>query len=108
MGAVTALAAAGLVAGLTGTAASLLTSQQRPPSIDLPEPSAALPPPPPDLPPPPLITEGAAEGERRARAAAARRQRELDRSRRNASTILTTPLGVTTPESNVQTPILGG
>ena len=43
----------------------------------------------------------------KARQAATRKQRDLESRRSNASTILTTPLGVTTPSGNVQSTVLG-
>ena len=43
----------------------------------------------------------------KARQAAVRKQRDLESRRSSASTILTSPLGVSTPPGNVQSTVLG-
>lgn len=103
----TAIAIASIAATVISAGAGVYASTRPTPTLPTPS-TPVVNPPPVALAPPqsaPIAQTDTAEG--KARAAAARKQRDLESRSSNASTILTTPLGVSTPSGNVQSSVLG-
>ena len=105
MAVVTAVAA---VVGAVAAVGGAVYAATRP-TPTLPTPQAPMINAPPAAPRPPDIASVATpeDAEAKARAAAACKQRDLESRRSGSSTILTTPLGVSTPPGNVQSSVLG-
>lgn len=104
----TAVAIAVIAASaVIGAGASIYSATR--PTPTFPTPAAPVPnlAPPPQAPPEIASVADPQRAEGQARASAARKQRDLESRRSNSSTILTTPLGVSTPPGNVQSSVLG-
>lgn len=98
-----AVAAATIISAGVSTYAALRPTPTMP-TPKLPAPAAPMVAP---KPPEAAPTGNIDMADAKARQAATRKQRDLESRRSNASTILTTPLGVTTPSGNVQSTVLG-
>lgn len=105
------MAYAAAIAAIAGTVISAgvsVYSATRPtPSMPVPKTPVLSAPPTAPKPPDAAPTGDLDMADAKARQAATRKQRDLESRRSNASTILTTPLGVTTPSGNVQSTVLG-
>ena len=97
-----------IAATVISTGVGVYSATRPTPTLPTPEPPPIPGAPPMAAKPPEAApTQGLETAESKSRQAATRKQRDLESRRSNASTILTTPLGVSTPPGNVQSTVLG-